>query len=299
MQLDLPLEPDYQWQPLIDTSGDGEAFKARYGRATEQSVISFLVYDEENPNSIYSCLRSARENARSVRETISSEMWEQVNGMYLRMYGVRAKRIAGAQQEPFPEVLRAVRLGCHMFQGITDSTMSHNEAWHFLRVGRKLERADKTSRLLDVKYFILLPRVSSVGTPYDDLHWSAVLKSVSGFEIYRKQHGRVAHRNIVDLLVLDPDFPRSIRYCICQARDSLRALTGSPEGHTRYGSERLMDAIDSELRHATVDYIVDHTGLHEYLDGLQTQMNGIDDGLLRDFFAWQTADHAVGTGAAS
>ncbi len=114
-------------------------------------------------------------------------MWEQVNSMYLHMQMQR--------RTPDPRRLARfsarIRLGCHLFQGITDATMTHNEAWHFARLGRKLERADKTSRILDVKYFILLPSTCVVGTPYDDIHWAAVLKSVSGFEMYRKKHGRI------------------------------------------------------------------------------------------------------------
>src|SRR5688572_29108524 len=177
LQLDLPLEPAYQWQPLIDASGDAEPFLRQHDVASEENVIPFLAFDAANPNSIFSCLRSARENARSIRETISREMWEQVNSMYLQFQFQRS----APQHESMPEVLRGIRLACHMFQGITDSTMSHNEAWHFLRLGRMMERADKTSRILDVKYFILLPSTTGAGTPYDDLHWSAVLKSVSGF----------------------------------------------------------------------------------------------------------------------
>ena len=92
------------------------------------------------------------------------------------------------------DAFREIRMGCHLFQGVTDATMTHNEAWHFLRLGRKLERADKTSRILDVKYFMLLPSPRDVGTPYDDIHWSAVLKSVSGFEMYRKKYGRITPR---------------------------------------------------------------------------------------------------------
>ena len=172
LQLDLPMEPAHQWQPLIDTSGDVTSSSERYGEATQANVIEFLAYDAANTNSISSCLRAARENARSVRETISSEMWEQVNSMYLEMQSQRRMPDPGQ----LPEIFRAIRLGCHLFQGITDATMTHNEAWHFVRMGRKLERADKTSRILDVKYFMLLPSAGAVGTPYDDIHWSAVLE---------------------------------------------------------------------------------------------------------------------------
>ncbi|MGB2889616.1 MAG: alpha-E domain-containing protein [Candidatus Acidiferrales bacterium] len=280
LQLDLPLGSANQWQPLIDTSGDAEVFRQRYGKANQSSVIKFLALEVENPNSIYSCLRAARENARSVRETISSEMWEQINSMYLQIQSQRAM----PGHEWLPEVLRDIRLACHLFQGITDATMSHNESWHFLQLGRMMERADKTSRILDVKYFILLPSATGVGTPYDDLHWSAVLKSVSGFEMYRKKHGRISPRNIVDFLVMDREFPRAIHYCIHGVDECLRAITGTPMGSFHYPSEQLMGILRAELDFTSVDDMI-RDGLHEYLDGLQAKMNAIGDSLYNDFFA--------------
>ena len=291
LQLDLPLAPAYQWQPLIDTAGDIKPFRERYGVASECNVIQFLAFDDENSNSIYSCLRSARENARSVRETISSEMWEQVNSMYLQIQMQRTT----PQNEALPEVLRGIRLACHMFEGITDATMSHNEAWHFLHLGRKMERADKTSRILDVKYFILLPSAMGVGAPYDDLHWSAVLKSVSGFETYRKKYGRIAPRDIVEFLVMDREFPRAIRHCINSAKDSLHAITGTPLGSSEYSSERLMETLNAELNTTAVDQVL-RSGLHEHLDGLQTKMNAVGDALLEDFFVWRSVERAVNAG---
>jgi len=292
LQIDLPLEPAYQWQPLIDTAGDTESFKERFGDATEQKVIQFLMFDQENPNSIFFCLRAARENARSVRETISSEMWEQLNSMYLQ---VQLQRTT-PQHEALPEMLRGIRLACHMFEGITDATMSHNEAWHFLRLGRMMERADKTSRILDVKYFILLPKSANVGTPYDDLHWTAVLKSVSGFEFYRKLHGRISPRNIVEFLVMDREFPRAIHHCIGTASESLRAITGSCPGSSQHESERLLEALETDLGHTSVDGIL-LPGLHEYLDGLQTRINAVDDRLLHDFFVWRPVEQTIRTEA--
>lgn len=292
LQIDLPLEPAYQWQPLIDTAGDTERFKERFGEATEQKVIQFLTFDQENPNSIFFCIRAARENARSVRETISSEMWEQLNSMYLQ---VQLQRTT-PQHEALPEMLRGIRMACHLFEGITDATMSHNDAWHFLRIGRMMERADKTSRILDVKYFILLPKSANVGTPYDDLHWSAVLKSVSGFEFYRKLHGRISPRNIVDFLVMDREFPRAIHHCICTAGESLRAITGSCPGSSQHESERLLEALETDLGHVSVEGIL-QPGLHEYLDGLQTRINAVDDSLLQDFFVWRPVEQTVSSGA--
>lgn len=278
LQLDLPMEPNQQWQPLIDTSGDTEEFKERYGEASQAKVIEFLAYDLANTNSIASCLRTARENARSVREAISSEMWTQVNSMYLDM------QMQGRMPDPgqLPEIMRGIRLACHLFQGITDATMSHSEAWHFARMGRKLERADKTSRILDVKYFILLPSARVVGTPYDDIHWSAVLKSVSGFSMYRKKHGRILPSDIVSFLLMDREFPRSIRFCIHSADESLHAITGSPMGSYFYPSEQVMGLLRAELDFTSVERIL-AGGLHEYLDSLQEKMNTVDSSILNDF----------------
>jgi uncharacterized alpha-E superfamily protein len=280
LQFDLPLDPAQQWEPLINTSGDAEAFKESYSEADQDSVIEFLAYDPENPNSIFSCLRAARENARSVREVISSEMWAQVNAMYLQIQSERSL----PEPEHLLEAFRQIRLGCHLFQGITDATMTHNEAWHFLRLGRKLERADKTSRILDVKYFMLLPSTRDVGTPYDDIHWSAVLKSVSGFEMYRQKYGRLSPKAVVEFLVIDDEFPRSIHYCMNRADNSLRSITGTSAGHFRYRSEQLMGQLGAELDFTSVEAIIQY-GLHEYLDALQEKMNAIDASLREEFVA--------------
>ena len=280
LQLDLPLDPANQWQPLIDTTGDTEAFEKRYGDATQARVIEFLAYDTENPNSITSCLSSARENARTVRETISSEMWAQINSMYLQIQSQRSM----PEPERLLDAFREIRLGCHLFQGVTDATMTHNEPWHFLRLGRKLERADKTSRILDVKYFMLFPSTKDVGTPYDDIHWAAVLKSVSGFEMYRKKYGRITPRDVVDFLVMDRDFPRSVHYSVCCANESLHAISGTSMGYYQYRCEQLMGQLRSELDYASTDAVL-AGGLHEYLDGLQHKMNDIDNAMREEFIA--------------
>jgi uncharacterized alpha-E superfamily protein len=292
LQLDLPLEPAHQWQPLIDTSGDAAVFRERYGKAEKATVIKFLVLDTNNLNSINSCLRAARENARSIREIVSSEMWEQVNSMYLKIQSQRAL----AESERLAEVLHGIRMDCHMFEGITDATMSYNEAWHFLRLGRQLERADKTSRILDVKYFMLLPSPDAIGTPYDDIHWSAVLKSVSGFEMYRKKHGRIVPRDIVDFLLLDREFPRAIRHCLRGADECLHAITGTPMGSCEYPSECSLAPLRAELDYIPVDTIIKQ-GLHQYLDALQARMNIIDDNLARDFFAEEPMAQTACAGA--
>jgi uncharacterized alpha-E superfamily protein len=282
LMLDLPSGFGEQWQPIVDTTGDRAVFLEQYEEATQSNVVQFLAFEARNPNSIHSCVLAARENARSVRETISSEMWEQINSLYLLVSGESRKPLA----ERMPEFCRQVRMACHLFQGIQHSTMSHNEAWHFTRLGTSLERADKTTRILDVKYFILLPSVSDVGTPYDDIQWGAVLKSVSGFEMYRKRYGRILPERVVEFLLLDGEFPRAVRYCIGLADNSLRAITGTRTGAFSCPSEQRLGLLRSELDYAQVAPIL-RAGLHEFFDALQARMNTIDECVRGDFFAQQ------------
>jgi uncharacterized alpha-E superfamily protein len=285
--LDSPNGDDQQWQPLVNITGDHEIFDKRYPQGpTRQNVIQFLTFDHDNPNSILSCLRGARENARSVREIISSEMWLQLNTFYLMVNSAAA---SGKGFESPHEFFTEVKLSSHLFNGITDATMTQGEAWHFSRLGRKLERADKTSRILDVKYFILLRSVADVGTPLDDVQWVAVLRSASAFEMYRKRHGRISPKAIVEFLLLDPEFPRAIRFCLNAARDSVHAISGTPLGSYRTPIEKLLGQICSDLAYTNIDDIM-NTGLHEYLDLLQTKMNQASTGIYERFLAKRMPD---------
>jgi uncharacterized alpha-E superfamily protein len=291
VNLNLMLESavsDQQWQPLVNITGDHEEFSKRYGTAaTGENVMRFLTFDKENPNSILSCLRAARENARSVREIISSEMWLQLNTFYLTVNSA-----AGGRGFENPASFYAeVKLASHLFTGVTDATMTHGEGWHFSRLGRKLERADKTSRILDVKYFILLRSVNDIGTLYDDVQWVAVLRSASAFEMYRKRHGRMSPTAIVEFLLLDGEFPRSVRFCLNSARDSLHAISGTPSNGHRRHADKLLASVCSELAHANVNEIIS-SGLHEYLDRLQTNVNRASTGIYERFFATRVPESA-------
>jgi uncharacterized alpha-E superfamily protein len=284
LMLDAPAGSDQQWAPLVATTGDNADFTNRYGAPTQSNVIQFLTFDPQNPNSICSCLRAARENARTVREIISSEMWLQLNKFYLM---VNAAAANGHSADSLQEFFDEVKLASHLFLGITQATMTHGEAWHFGRLGQTLERADKTSRILDVKYFILLRSAEDVGTPFDDIQWAAVLRSASAFEMYRKRHGRIAPRGVVEFLLLDREFPRAVQYCVLSARDSLHAISGTPLGTFRHPPEKLLGQLCSDLSYASVDDIIS-SGLHEYLDELQTKMNQVATGIYETFFAFKT-----------
>ena len=284
LMLDGTSGDGQQWEPLVNTTGDYEAFKKRYGEATQRNVIDFLTFDAENPNSILSCVRAARENARTIREIISSEMWLQLNKYYLMV--TAAAENSSAQADPY-EFFTEVKNASHLFNGLAAATMTHGEPWHFYQMGLMLERADKTSRILDVKYFILLRSVQDVGTPFDDMQWAAVLRSASAFEMYRKRHGRIAPKSIVEFLLLDREFPRAIHFCLLAARDSLHAISGTPSGTFRHLPEKLLGQLCSDLSFTSVDEVI-NSGLHEYLDNLQTQMNQVGAGIYEIFFAFKT-----------
>jgi len=281
LALDLPGGGTDQWQPLINTTGDHEAFAARFGSANRDKAMAFLVFDEENPNSIRACVRAARENARSVREYISSEMWEQVNTFHLMLEAAKRAPMDLPHQF-FVDIMTA----SHTFGGISDATMTHGEGWHFGRLGRMLERADKTTRILDVKYFILLPSVDYIGSPYDSILWAALLRSASAFEMYRKRYGRIEPKNIVAFLLLDRQFPRAVHYCLTTAEISLRNITGSQRGTFVNPAEQTLGRLLSELDYTGVDEILER-GLHEHLDHFQGRLNAVGTAIQEVFFSPQ------------
>src|SRR6266849_8630341 len=212
-------------------------------------------------------------------------MWEHLNEFYLMVNSAAAKM--GSLADPH-ELFASVKMSSQLCAAVTDATMTHNEGWHFCRLGRELERAEKTSRILDVKYFLLLPALADVGTTFDDIQWAAVLRSASAFEMYRKRHGRISPFRVVEFLLLDSDFPRAIQYCLMAARESVHAITGTTAGLFRSSVERLLGELCSELAYAQVDDIVG-AGLHEYLDHLQTRMNRVSEGIYTTFFAVRVA----------
>ncbi|MGD9947159.1 MAG: alpha-E domain-containing protein [Desulfobulbus sp.] len=280
--LDMPSEMGWQWEPLVMITGDQEFFEEKYKEYTKEAVINYLTFDRQYFNSIVSCLAAARENARSIREIISSEMWEHLNTFYLEM--ADPKHHPMAFQDPH-RFFRIIQMRSHLFTGLLDSTMSHGEAWNFARMGMMLERADKTSRILDVKYFMLLPQVDLVNTPVDNIQWTAVLKSASAFEMFRKEHHLITPRLVASFLIFDKDFPRSIRHCVNKARISLlRIMDGSSNGNGSGNSaEKLLGRLAADLEYTDIDDVVD-AGMHEYLDRLQTRINQIDGAVGTTFF---------------
>ncbi len=280
LSLDLPGEAGQQWWPLVVTTGDDQAYLDRFSEYTRDQVMTFLTIDTDNPNSIVSCLSRARENARGIREILSGEMWRHINKFYLMVKNCRG--IQAVMDDPH-EFFSQVSMSGQQFVGVTDATMTHGEGWHFCRLGRTLERADKTSRILDVKYFILLPHPKEVGTPYDDVQWLALLRSASALEMYRQRYGAISPDKVVQFLILDREFPRAVLHCLTLANESLHQISGTTPGSFSNLPEQRLGQLRAELAYAHAHQII-AGGLHEFIDHLQTELNGVGLAIHDTFF---------------
>jgi uncharacterized alpha-E superfamily protein len=276
--LALEMQPTVaeQWQPLVTTTGDGEAYATRFGEIEKTQVIYFLGFDPENGNSICSCINNARENARSVRAEITKEVWEQINALY---YLVKkgAEKEYWKRQDP-RKFFRKIKDGCQLLYGMYDATISRNEGWHFAKMGRLIERADKTSRVLDVKYHIILPRPQPVGSPLDLVQWVALLKSVTAYDMYRKTNGKLTPLAIAEFLILDRAFPRSMYKCLLQAERSLLSITDDPD----HPAGLLLSALRARLEQTNIQEIFDG-GLHEFVDHFQQELNTASSAIFSSF----------------
>jgi uncharacterized alpha-E superfamily protein len=246
------------WSSILASSGDEELFEKHHQNANSRSVTEFFAFDLRNPSSILSCVYAARENARMIRDQISLEMWETINELYLFL---KARNTADVWNAGPNEFFQHIKMVSHLFQGLTASTYSRNEGWEFLQFGKYLERADKTTRILDVKYHILLPRVEDVGGALDYYQWAALLKSVSSFETYRTIYrDQVRPINVAELLILDRRMPRSLAACLEQIDQALSRV----QGQNDQPAKRLSAELQARLVHGDIEEIF-QGGLHEYL----------------------------------
>lgn len=222
-----------------------------------QGLVDFLALDQDNPSSIYSCLRWARENAHAVRWQITSEMWETLNTTWLEMKRVRRADLAGAGAAKFFDW---VKDRSHLFRGVTYGTILRGDAFNFSRLGTFLERADNTARILDVKYHVLLPTVKDVGGALDYYQWTALLRSVSAFETYRTLYrDQILPIKVAQLLILEPRMPRSLAACFDQITQAMERIEGQDRA-----AKRLGNVLHARLTNADIEEIF-QTGLHEYL----------------------------------
>ena len=259
------------WQPIIQSTGDEEAFAKLYDDTGSDEVIRFLTDDPRNPNSIISCIALARENARTVRDQLSDELWEELNALYLFSRSGDASRLMDSDPSRFYENIRRSAV---TFLGIAASTTSRNEAWEFMDLGRHLERADKTTRFLDVSSFLPPGEEGMEAISPGILHWTATLRSCGAMGAFRAAQREMSPESVVDFLIFAKDFPRSVRYCIEKVDNSLHLISGTPRGAFSNEAEREAGRLLAELNFGSTEEVF-KTGLHEYLDGLQDRYNHI------------------------
>jgi uncharacterized alpha-E superfamily protein len=269
-----------QWKPLLSINNTEAAFQEAFPSSpiTANRVIQFLTQQRNNPGSIRSSLRLARENARVVRDRISKEMWEAMNQLWLQVDRqlsgpLLPERAAGFYSD--------VRNGVARFHGVTSSTMMRGQAFGFYLLGTFLERADMTARILDVKYHLLLPDVSMVGSALDYYQWAALLKSLSGFEAYRRHYqGGIRPIDVAEFLIFEPDFPRSLRFALRRMQQALAGIeTDGAAGETAAPMGRLIELIDA----CSPDQVIQR-GLHEYLEDFLDAVTALHEVLSARYF---------------
>ena len=276
-------ESDQTWAepwalPLV-INGLASAYYARYpGPVSSDSVLRFMILDAANPSSLYSCIQAARENARTERGAITSEMYEDINASWLEMRNQDYERLQAGGLSAFFEW---VKLRSHQFRGVTFGTMLRDEGYSFIRLGTFIERADNTARLLDVKYHTLLPSAAEVGGAVDYYQWSTLLRSLSAFDSYRKVYrDLITPTKVTELLVLRDDVPRSLHACMNDIYDILQKLCDD----SSIEAERLAGELHAQLHYGRTGQIIE-LGLHEYLMDFLDKLSLLTAEINRDFLA--------------
>ncbi|MDR3764120.1 MAG: alpha-E domain-containing protein [Acidobacteriota bacterium] len=272
-----------RWDPLLVMAGEEQRFRALYDEANAHTVFEFLAFRQDNPNSIVQCIANARENARTIRDRLSREMWEDINGLYHAVNSFDCRQEIANGPHRFCDL---VKFGSHRFHGVADATVPHDEGWQFLRLGCHLERAEMTARLVDVQYQYLLDAPLLSGPP-DNHQWMAVLKSVGAYEAYhRKHYSQIEPEHVAEMLILHPQHPRSIRFSVNEVQEGLRALSNSQPGSYSNEAERQTGKLLDRLRYDRIDEIFQH-GLHSYLNELLGSCLHIGEHIARSYFYYK------------
>src|SRR5260221_9383729 len=269
---------DQEWFAPLNITGTLFPFAGRHNVVCARECLHFLALDPENPSSIYACARSARENARAVRGSITSEMWEVLNSTWLEMQQMDEDKMRARGVSGFFDW---VKERSHLFRGVTFGTMHRDDAYEFARLGTHIERADSTARILDVKYHILLPSVKEVGGAVDYYQWSAVLRSVAAFEAYRKVYRDViTPLKLADLLILRDDIPRSLRFCLRQVHETLGHVQNAQSGETLRRAGQVLAGLQYGHISETFPW-----GLHQHLTEFLESMQDLSAQIQKSFFS--------------
>lgn len=271
-------EAEDEWRSMLVTTGQDSHFRESHESYSGMTVPDYMLRGRDNPGSILRMLESARTNARAVRTGLTRGVWETTNETWLTLKEILARPVS---ERNLGEVLSIIQQQAALVRGTMEGTMLRNEIYNFARLGTFLERANNTSRTLDVKYYVLLPNISMVGSDIDKKQWEAVLRSLSGIRAYRwLNSGRMNARGITEFLILDRRFPRSLRFCIDKLESNLSYIA-EEYGENGRSLELVRQAAD-QLRSTTVDQIMD-TGLHEFITDSITQAARISDAIAADY----------------
>ena len=272
-----------RWEPLVIISGAHERFFVQYDEAAPRSVFEFLGFSEDNPDSIVECVSKARENARTIRDRISREMWEDLNSLYLEVSRFRVDDVLASGPHAFCDLVKS---GSHRFMGVSRATFPRDEGWHFLNGGQVLERAEMTARIVDVQYHTLVEGLPALSDP-DNHQWMAVLKSVAAYEFYRRTYNtRIEPERVAELLLLHPQHPRSLRFSIGVLQMALRAISGSGSDAYANEAERLTGRLYDGLKYDRIEDIVAR-GLHAFLAEVQRTCRAIGEHVARTYFYYE------------
>jgi len=281
---------EQEWLPIVNLHADEDAFFERYREATADAVIEFYTIDRENPNSIVQMVWSARENARSLRHLISIEMWSQLNVFYRYVSELDSRNLRLAELSHLCQVIKE---GCQLHTGIIEGTTFRDQGWIFYQLGKMIDRADQTTRLLDIKYHRLLPNVTDVGSAIDVSQWNALLRSVAGYHGYRREcPSGMTPASVVEFIMMNPAFTRSIACCVLRIRGFLDRLSDDPAlvgvKIDMQPVQRIQDQLSVPIKQAIGE------GLHEYLDRIQISLQELADMISMTYFgADSTVDASV------
>jgi len=281
------------WSAIVQLNADAKAFAEKHPRANARDVIRFYVTDGENPTSIKSAIGAARENARALRPLVSTEMWVALNVFYNRLNAIDERELAPGNLSP---LLNEIKEGCQTFTGVTEGTFYRDQAWYFYQLGRYIERADQTTRLLDSKYYVLLSDVD-VANVVNTGQWLALLRAASGYHAFRLLHqSDLTPWRVAAFLLFNPSFPRSVLLCVKEV-DS--AFSGLKSHYNLRGGNDVAEGLDqlrSILGARSIDEVL-ATGLHEFIDFIQRYLMAITDRLGVAFFGHPAIEKPAWKGA--
>jgi uncharacterized alpha-E superfamily protein len=258
-----------------------EAFHSNHREYDRNRVLGYLTFDRTNVQSILSMIARARENARGTQESLGVDAWSEVNRLYLYLSGQRAQRKFGASPSAF---YSAIKQACILFDGLVQNTLPRDEIYHFLELGRYLERVNVIGRILHAKCRSHTENASGGDPPMQLIRWTGLLRSCSAYGAYlRVERDKVEPVGVIRFLVLNPDFPRAIRFCVGRCRESLQEIAGGDDDEYRSEAERLLGRLESELRYIDVGEIFER-GLLPFLEGIQTTCLRVGDEIQRAYF---------------